>query len=265
MTFDLLSLYNFPTWLFCTIIVGAFITFALTGQIIVCRFLPRWFGDKQHNAIVGQFLSASGVFFGITLGLFSVSAWENFSSVEGAVTGEANLLGVLYRFVDNYPEPHRAVLTDLLRDYVRNEIDQAWPQQRLGIVPGPNGNLKLDRFFKNLALVEPSTEAQKILYHEATRAFSSMIESRCRRLARVKTQLPPIIWILVMGGSILTLSLMWLFVVENKHLHNVLTAILASLLGLLVFLIALMDFPFRGKFSVGPDAFELVYEQLMKK
>jgi hypothetical protein len=81
----------------------------------------------------------------------------------------------------------------------------------------------------------------------------------------VKTQLPPIIWILVMGGSILTLSLMWLFVVENKHLHNVLTAILASLLGLLVFLIALMDFPFRGKFSVGPDAFELVYEQLMKK
>jgi hypothetical protein len=26
-----------------------------------------------------------------------------------------------------------------------------------------------------------------------------------------------------------------------------------------------MDFPFRGEFSVGPDAFELVYEQLMQQ
>ncbi len=92
-----------------------------------------------------------------------------------------------------------------------------------------------------------------------------MIESRRRRLASVTTQLPPIIWIVVMGGSILTLSLMWLFVVENKRLHDLLTTILASLLGLLVFLIAVMDFPFRGEFSVGPDAFEIVYEQLMKK
>ena len=265
MTFDLLSLYNLPTWLFCAVIVGAFITFALTGQIIVRRFLPRWFGDKEYNDIVGQFLSASGVFFGITLGLFSVGAWENFSSVDGAVTGEANLLGVLYRVVDNYPEPHRAVLTDQLLDSVRQEIDQAWRQQRVGIFSGTNGNLKLTRFFKNLSLVEPSTEAQKILYHEATRTFTSMIESRRRRLASVTTQLPPIIWIVVMGGSILTLSLMWLFVVENKRLHDLLTTILASLLGLLVFLIAVMDFPFRGEFSVGPDAFEIIYEQLMKK
>jgi len=93
MTFDLLSPYDLPTWLFCAVIVGAFIAFALTGQIIVRRFLPRWFGDKKYNDIVGQFLSAAGVFFGITLGLFSVGAWENFSSVDGAVSGEANRLG----------------------------------------------------------------------------------------------------------------------------------------------------------------------------
>jgi uncharacterized membrane protein YqgA involved in biofilm formation len=58
---------------------------------------------------------------------------------------------------------------------------------------------------------------------------------------------------------------MWLFVVEKKRLHDLLTAVLASLLGLLVFLLAVMDFPFRGEFSVGPDSFELVYQQLMVK
>jgi hypothetical protein len=92
-----------------------------------------------------------------------------------------------------------------------------------------------------------------------------MVESRRLRIARVTTKIPPIVWMVVFGGSVLNLSLMWLFVVEKKRLHDLLTAVLASLLGLLVFLLAVMDFPFRGEFSVGPDSFELVYQQLMVK
>jgi hypothetical protein len=37
---------------------------------------------------------------------------------------------------------------------------------------------------------------------------------------------------------------------------------MASLLGLLLFLIVTMDHPYRGTFSVGPDAFEIVRDQL---
>lgn len=46
---------------------------------------------------------------------------------------------------------------------------------------------------------------------------------------------------------------------------DLMTSILACRLGLLVFLLAVMDFPFRGEFSVGPDSFELIYSQLMAK
>jgi hypothetical protein len=38
----------------------------------------------------------------------------------------------------------------------------------------------------------------------------------------------------------------------------------SGLLGLLIFLLAAIDNPFRGAISVGPEAFELVYEQLMQ-
>jgi hypothetical protein len=43
-----------------------------------------------------------------------------------------------------------------------------------------------------------------------------------------------------------------------------LTALLASLLGLLIFLLATLDLPFQGHHSLEPDSFELVYQQLMK-
>lgn len=262
---DLTLIYVLPSWLICCVVVGAFIGFSLAGQIAVRRFLPRWFGDKEYNDFVGHFLSASGVFFSITLGLLAVGAFENFSAVESAVTKEATYIGVLYRTVENFPEPHRTVLTEQLRDYTRTEIDKAWPLQRNGLSAQSVGIPGLTQLSAYLSHVEPQSEAQKALQSEALRQLSNMIESRRERLASVSTRLPPLVWLVVIGGSILNLSLMWFFVVDNKRLHDLLTAILACLLGLLVFLLVVMDFPFRGEFSVGPDAFEMIHDVMIKK
>jgi hypothetical protein len=263
---SILRLYDLPTWLFGTVVVGAFVLFALGGQIVVRRFLPRWFGvDRHYNEMVGQFLSASGVFFGITLGLLSVGAWENFSAVDDGVTQEATEIGVMYRIADNFPEPHRTILTDELRAYTRHEIDVAWPKQQQGVTPGVGGNVILDQFSRDLTHLEPVGEAEKNLHAEALHQFSRMIAARRARLASVSTRLPPIVWFVVFGGSVLNLALLWLFVVENKRLHDLLTTMLAALLGLLVFLLAIMDFPFRGDYSVGPESFELIHDQLMQK
>jgi hypothetical protein len=42
------------------------------------------------------------------------------------------------------------------------------------------------------------------------------------------------------------------------------TALLSSLLGLMIFLLAAMDHPFRGHLSVSSDAFQIVYEQTIQ-
>jgi hypothetical protein len=243
-------LYDLPSWLFGTLVVGLFVAFALTGQIALRGVVLRWFGGKEYNDLVGQFLSASGVFFGITLGLLSVGAWENFTAVDGAVAQEATDIGVCYRILDNYPDPYRTRLTEQLRAYTRHEIDAAWPKQRQGIIPGAAENEMLDKLHRDLTRFEPRTEAQKALHAEALHEFSQMLEARRSRLASISTQLPGIVW---------------LFVVEHRGLHDLLTGLLAALLGLLVFLLAVMDYPFRGEYSVGPDSFELVYSQLMQK
>lgn len=255
---NLLWLYTLPNWLFGTIVVAAFVAFSLAGQILTRRYVHGWLGDDHNNDLVGQFLSASGVFFGITLGLLSVGAWENYSAVDDAVTQEATTIGVLFRTVDSYPEPHRSVLMSHLRQYTRAEIDQSWPLQQQGLSPAAVGAGTLTTFYRYLTSVEPGTEAQKALHAEALRQYSNMVESRRQRLASVSTQLPAIVWLVVFGGSALNLALMWLFVVKNTVLHDLLTGTLAGLLGLLVFLLAIMDFPFRGEFHVGPDAFKEV-------
>jgi hypothetical protein len=46
-------------------------------------------------------------------------------------------------------------------------------------------------------------------------------------------------------------------------MHFWMTILFASLLGLLIYLIAVLDNPYRGKVSVTPEPLELVYQQVM--
>jgi hypothetical protein len=106
-TLNLHWLHSLPEWQFCLIVVFAFVAVAVGGQMAARPLLRRWFGDRDFNDLVGNYLSAFGVLYGITLGLISVGAWENYGDVESKVSTEAAAVASLYRNADCYPEPTR--------------------------------------------------------------------------------------------------------------------------------------------------------------
>jgi hypothetical protein len=261
-TLNLHWLHSLPEWEFCLIVVFTFVAVAVGGQMATRPLLRRWFGGSEYNDMVGHFLSAFGVLYGITLGLISVGAWENYGDVENKVSAEAAALASLYRNVDSYPAPHRTELTSLLRDYTREVIDVAWPLMRKGIVPRGAHPLVM-RFQKTLVSFEPVTEGQKALHAESLYRFNQVVECRRLRVDSVEGRLPTILWVVVLAGSFMSFMLTWLLVAENRLLHDLLTAIMAVLLALLIFFLVTLDLPFQGQHSVGPDSLELVYEQVM--
>ena len=62
----------------------------------------------------------------------------------------------------------------------------------------------------------------------------------------------------------ITLGSAFFFQVSNPRLHGLMVALLASVLGLLIFLIAFYDSPYRGSNRITAEAFELIHDQLMK-
>ncbi len=262
-TLNLHWLHSLPEWEFCLIVVFTFVVVAVGGQMATRPLLRRWFGDREFNDLVGNYLSAFGVLYGITLGLISVGAWENYGDVESKVSAEAAAVASLYRNVDSYPEPKRTELTGLLRDYTRQLIDVAWPEMRRGIVPR-GGHPLILAFQKSLVGFEAKTEGQKALHWESLYRFNQIVEARRLRVDCVEGRLPTILWVVVLAGSFMSFVLTWLLVVENRLLHDVLTAIMAVLLALLIFFLVTLDLPFQGQHSVGPGSFELIYDQVMK-
>jgi hypothetical protein len=72
------------------------------------------------------------------------------------------------------------------------------------------------------------------------------------------------LWSVVLVGAFITITVTWFFDMRSQSMHFWMTIMFSGLLGLLIFLLAAMDNPFRGDISVGPEAFELVYKQLMQ-
>jgi hypothetical protein len=211
--------------------------------------------------MVGFALSSFSVLYGLLLGLLAVAAYQNFSSLSDIVTKEAASLAALYRDVGGYPEPTRSNLQNSLRDYTRYVIDQAWPQQRAGIVP----SITLDELTvidDALLAFKPTDKREEIIHAEALRQFNNLIELRRIRLANVKTGIPHVMWWVVAIGGLLNILLICMLDME-VHVHLILGGALSVFLGIVVFLIVALDNPFRGQVSVDAEPFQLVYETLM--
>jgi hypothetical protein len=255
--------YELPNWLFGTLTIAVTMAIAVAGLYATRGWVRRVHGDRHsHNEVVNSYLGAVCVFYGITLGLFAVATWQNYTDVETRVGQEAAAVGALYRDINSFPDPNRAELQEDLRQYVRQVIDVAWPQQREGIVPEDDG-LKLSILQTHLSRFEPATEGQKVIYAEVYRGFNKIAEFRGRRLQSVHGGLAGPLWTIVLAGAFLSIAMTWFFDMKSQSMHLWMTVMLSALLGLLIYLLGALDNPFRGEISVGPQPFEIMYMRRM--
>ncbi len=264
MSINMYWIYDLPNWLFGVLAISAFIGFGLGGLLMARHFLAhRWAHRRAQNEVISYFFAAVCALYGITLGLISVGAWQNYADTDNKAGQEASAVAALYRDMDSFPEPTHTTLKIALKDYVHFVIHESWPQQQKGIIP-TGGGIRLSVVQSALYGFHPNTKEQEIIDAEAIKQFNRVTELREARLQNVKSGLPAAVWWVVVLGAAINISFSWIFVVESPRMHMLLTSLFGGLIGLLVFLMAAMDNPYRGEFSVGPDALNAVYNGLMK-
>jgi hypothetical protein len=218
--------------------------------------------SSKHNDVVSFFFASMGVFYGLAMGLIAVATWENYTQVDGVVGKEAAAVASLYRDLDGYPQPLREKAEAIMREYTHVVIEKEWPAHKKGVAL-EDGDVKLDALENLIMAFEPTSEREKIAHSEVLSSLDTVLEQRRLRLEAVSTGLPAALWAVVLLGALINGLMTYLFWVENITLHAALTALLAVFIALLVYLTAAMDNPFRGEFSVSPDAFSAILTNVM--
>jgi hypothetical protein len=218
--------------------------------------------QHSYNDIVGFYLAGITVLYGVTLGLLAIGAWTTYTEAEAKVAREAATVASLYRTLGSMDEPMRSMLQRDILDYTINVIQIGWPAQERGIVPVEN-RVSLDKFRRDFRQWEPKTEAEAILEQDVTREFDALETARSLRLDSVTDELPSPLWALIVVGAVICIISTWFFHMQSLKMHLWMTLLFSALIGLMVFMVAALDNPYRGKISVGPEPLERVYQQIV--
>jgi hypothetical protein len=256
-------IYDYPSWVIGLLFCGTLVAFTWIGIFLTRATIHAWLHrDRRASGMVDLALSSYFVFLGLMLGLLAVATYQNYANVRDIVAREASSLSALYREISGLPEPIRDQLQQRLREYTRYTIEEGWAQQRKGMVPKGEA-VRSGLLIRTLLDFEPSNRKEEIVYDEALRESVHRNELSRERLATVTIGLPAVLWWVVAVATVLNIVLIWMQDME-LHVHLMLGASLASVLGLVIFLIAELDNPFRGAVSIGPDAIAQVYENIME-
>lgn len=254
--FDM-PLNDLATWISILVVLAV-----LTGIVIVKPVFRLLIGTGPgFNDRLAHATSGFSLFYGLLLGLLTVAAYQNSERVREGIQREASSLGVLYSSLSTYPEPLRSDVRAMMRDYTLYTINEDWPAHREGEVLN-GGNDRVAAMRSLLARYEPTTRGQEIVHADVMTGFQQFTEARQARIAGTIIGIPGILWYAVLVGAAMNILLISLLKMRPMQ-QLVLGSINAFFLGVILFVIIVLDRPLRGPAGLDPEPFALLWQKTM--
>ncbi|MBX6316595.1 MAG: DUF4239 domain-containing protein [Isosphaeraceae bacterium] len=231
---------------------------AVLGLVVAHRLI-----DHRHlratHAVAGNFLSVVGTLYAVLLGLIVIDAMGTFQRGLTATEQEANALADLYLLADQLPSAEAHEIQHLCSAYVNLVIDREWPALERGH-DDPKTRAAAIALMKAILTYEPRTESEKAIYATELEAASQFWSSRRSRTLVCSHGIPALEWFVLLAGGITTVAITYFFFLDNFRLQAVLTAMVAVIIALNIFLVLMFGYPFSGDLQVRPDSFCIALE-----
>ena len=256
-----------PTVVYGVLVVGGVCLLALAGFELVHRLVPAA-TRQRHNDVAGFIYAALGVIYAVLLALVVIAVWEEYRAASETVEQEANAAADIFWLADRLPETRSTHVQELIRSYAEEVVEHEWPLMEQGqasvMTQGegtPNGWTIIDDIRQNIQNFEPRTKAEEQLYAEGLDQIDTLADARRMRLVAAEEGIPGVLWAVLIFGGIAAVSFTYLFGLESTWAHRLMVATLAAVIGLVLFTVGALEYPFSGGARIGTGAFELILER----
>jgi hypothetical protein len=155
------------------------------------------------------------------------------------------------------PEQNKQTIKKSIQSYVNHILSEGWESMERSEFNVP----ELHRFrtiMEEVRSIEPVTENQKALYSAMIESLVKAAESRRSRLNYDEYDIPTIEWFSLIMGGIITIAFTMFFAIEHRVAQALMTAMVAFILSLNLYIAFLFNTPYSGDLSVKQDSFILL-------
>jgi hypothetical protein len=251
-------LESLPTVAAGIVVVGGFVVVALAIGYLVARFTSH---DVRtaHNDRAGFILAVIGVIYAVLLAFVAIGVWERFQQAESRTYEEAGAIATVYRDAGSFP--NAAPLRAMLRGYVQSIINREWPLMERGQKSAVSSTLleAADHYVRALPVASLRLAG---IQSQMLAAMDIALMDREARLTIDSGGINALLWFVLMVGAFVTVAFTYLFGFDRTLMQLLMVGGLSFVVGLVLFLVVAMDYPFRGSIYVTPEAFRALLESL---
>jgi hypothetical protein len=254
-------LHEQPLILSFLLVVSAFVVPTLLGTHLVQPYFAKTLRkEREANTIASVALSTVSLFYAVLLGLLSLAVYQNYTYADQTTELEAASIIALGRNAHMYPAPVRDQVRSILIRYLDEETGPGWAMQKAGKA-SPEGASLVDELGHLLQGFNPGTAGEQALHDNTLRLLSDFVDRRQQRIDASGTSIPGILWFVVLTGAAVNAVTLWLFDLDRQT-HLVIGSCLSLFIGIIVYMIAMLDQPFSGDLGLLPDSLVSARQQL---
>lgn len=217
------------------------------GFSVGIRKLFRLNPTDQQADLAIDLMQVASTYIGILLAFAGVLAWQDYKAAEVAIQQEAGSASQLYRDLTVYgPQMDRP--RAVLRQYISSIVSDEWRLMRDGKRSDITEN-DLVTLFDEVAQARPADQRENTIYQQAFSQLNQLVALRRDRLSSAQAEIPAVLWVVAIVGSVLTIAYASAFV--SSRYSSLMISGVSLTIGLMFLFLVSVDNPFRGGVEIG--------------
>jgi hypothetical protein len=241
-------------WLNALLVIGLVVGLSVLGLWLVWRFVPPR-RVAPHQGVAGNLLGVVGGSYGVLAAFVVVTAWSQFSAAHEIVHDEGNALMDAW-LTAGAVDVLGPQLRDSLRTYAEEVIATDWAIMGASGDDSDGSRLILRAIFDATIQHGPAAGREELIYPQLLDAIEDIGDARRLRVLASQQRLPPQLWAVLIVGSAITIAFTYFFRTETWGPQLLMTVLLATTIGLNLYVIGSLERPFAGDLLITPRIFE---------
>jgi hypothetical protein len=214
---------------------------------------------RSHNEVTGFLFLALASFYAFLLSFIVFMVWGQMNDTRNNVSKEGSSAMGLYRDIKFYPDTIESKqLMIVYLDFIYNVVDEEFPNMEQ-MKTSRKTPESFDRVFYKMEHLNPKNPFQIQLVSEMFNHLNELATYRGLRDTSFQKEIPFALWWPLLLGAVITIFCSVLLDIEHIRLHITLNGLLGIFIGMLFFIILLLDHPYSGSLSIKPQSYKEIF------
>lgn len=239
-----------------------YIIITVLGANIGLRVFNRYFGHivrEENNTVAGIFFATISVLYSLILAFVIMAEWDDYNSLDKTIATESDKLNSIVAHSGRLPDSLKSTVASSLSVYCRQVIKKEWQMSRNEGIEHPSAIPALRQM---LLTSEPTNKLEENVLQIMDEDLSAISDLRRERLSHTRSQLPPLVWLILEAGAVLLTFFTYFFKTGSAALQKIYLSIFVCLLAMCLCIVHNLDQPFAANSGVDSAPYQRLLLEL---